>query len=154
MTRPDRIIVFQLNEQRYALPLATVERVVRMVEITPLPGLPAFIHGVINAQGKIIPVLDLRRRLGLPGRPISLEDQMIIIGLAERSFALIADSTGEVREYDEQTFTESVDILPDLPFLAGIVKLSDGMILLQNPDLLLSASEIRAIDKLVEEAPS
>jgi len=150
MTRPDQIVIFSLDEQRYGIPLGVVERVVRTVEITPLAGGPGFIHGVINVQGKILPVLDLRRRFGLPERPVELSDQLIIIRSAARSFALMTDTACEVRECTERMQTAAAEILPDLPFLAGVIKLPDGLILLQDPEILLSPGEAKTFDEFME----
>jgi len=150
MTRTDQIVIFTLNEQRYGIPLGVVERVVRMVEITSVPTSPEFIHGVINVQGKILPVLDLRRRFGLPERSIELSDQLIIINCAAHSFAVMTDTACEVREYSEQMQTETSEIIPDLPYLSGVIKLPDGLILLQNPEKLLSPGETGSIDNLVD----
>lgn len=149
MIKPDQIVIFSLDEQRYGIPLGVVERVVRMVEITPLPAAPDFIHGVINVQGRILPVLDLRRRFGLPERPVELSDQLIIIRCTTRSFALMTDTACEVREFMEQMQTGASEILPDLQFLAGVAKLPDGLILLQDPEMLLSSGETKAIDELL-----
>lgn len=146
MTGPDQIVVFTLDGQRYGIPLDVVERVVRMVEITRLPATPEFIHGVINVQGKILPVLDLRRRFGLPERCVELSDQLIILCCATQSFALMTDTACEVRECTPQMLTEASKIFPDLPFLAGVAKLPDGLILLQSPETLLSPGEIAAIE--------
>lgn len=120
-----------------------------MVEITPLPTGPDFIHGVINVQGNILPVLDLRCRFGLPERPVRLSDQLIILRCATRGFALAVDTVCDVRDCTEQMQTEGVDIIPDLPFLAAVVKLPDGLILLQDPELLLSPDESIAIAELI-----
>jgi len=149
MTGSDQIVIFTLDEQRYGIPLGAVERVVRIVEITPLPGSHGFIHGVINVQGEILPVLNLRRRFGLPERPVELSDQLIIIRCATHSFVLITDTACEVRECTERMRTEVAEILPDLPFLAGIARLPDGLILLQNPEMLFSRCESEAIDELI-----
>lgn len=149
MTRPDQIVIFTLDGQRFGIPLGVVEQVVRMVEITHLPAAPEFIQGVINVQGKILPVLDLRRRFGLPERPVELSDQLIIIRCAAHSFALMTDTACEVREFMEQMQTEAAEILPDLPFLAGVIKLPDGLILLQDPEMLLSPGETGAFDELM-----
>lgn len=151
MTRLDQIVIFTLDEQRYGIPLGVVERVVRMVEITPLPAGPDFISGVINVQGEIMPVLDLRRRFGLPGRPVELCDQLIIARCAKRSFALMTDTACEVRECTEQMLTASSEILPELPYLAGVAKLPDGLILLSDPEALLSPHEAEAIDAIMEK---
>lgn len=150
MTRPSQIVVFTLDEQRYGIPLEVVERVVRMVEITPLPAAPEFIHGVINVQGKILPVLDLRRRFALPERMIELGDQLIIVQNSTCSFALMTDTACEVRECTEQMETEASEIIPGLQFLSGVVKLSDGLILLQDPEMLFSPGKAEAIENIPE----
>lgn len=154
MIRSERVVVFTLAEQRYGIPLVAVERVVRIVEITPLPASPEFIRGVINVQGEIMPVLDLRRRFGLPERPTRLSDQLLIIRSANRSFALVSESPCEVRECTKQMLTAAAEILPDFPFLTGVAKLPDGLILLSEPEVLLSPGESTALDELLgREAP-
>lgn len=154
MTRPDQIIIFTLDEQRYGIPLDLVERVVRMVEITQLPTSPGFIHGVINVQGEILPVLDLRQRLGLPQRQVELSDQLIIIRSATRSFALMTDTACQVRECTQRMLARTAEILPDLPFLSGVVKFPDGLILLQDPEVLFSPCETKAFDELMVQEQS
>lgn len=149
MARSKRVVVFTLEEQRYGIPLAAVERVVRMVEITPLPAAPEFIRGVINVQGVIMPVLDLRRRFGLPARPVEISDQLIIIRCPQRSFALMTESACEVRECPPQMLTTAEKIFPHLPFLSGVGKLPDGLILLSDPEVLLSPGETATIDELL-----
>jgi purine-binding chemotaxis protein CheW len=63
-----QLVVFRLDERRYALPLAAVERVVRSVTVTPLPGAPAIVLGGINVHGRVLPVLNVRRRFRMPDR--------------------------------------------------------------------------------------
>lgn len=149
MSRADQIVIFTLNEQRYGIPLGVVERVVRMVEITRLPSGPEFIQGVINVQGEIMPVLNLRRRFNLVERPVELSDQLIIIRCAARSFALMTDRACEVRHCTEQLQTEAGKIIPDLPYLSAVARLPDGLILLQDPEALLSCAEAESIDELI-----
>ena len=149
MSGADRIVIFTLNEQRYGIPLGVVERVVRMVEITTLPSGPDFIQGVINVQGEIIPVLNLRRRFKLTERPVELDDQLIIIRCATRSFALMTDRACEVRHCAEQLQTEAGKIIPDLPYLSAGARLPDGLILLQDPEALLSSAEAISINELI-----
>lgn len=150
MIKQNMILVFTLDGQRYGLPLDEVERVVRMVEITQLPGAPASVRGVVNFQGEIIPVLGLRQRFGLPERPVELDDQLIIIAAAGRKRALIADTVCEVRECPEESFTEAAVILPSLPLLTGIAKSSAGLILLHDSGSLLSPCEVQTLDSTLE----
>jgi len=149
MIRPERIVLFTLDDQRYGVALADVERVVRVVAITPLPGGPPFILGVINVQGRVMPVLDLRQRFGLPERPLELSDHLLITRQNGRDLALLVDSAGEVRDCPAPLLTEAVELLPDLPFLAGVVKLPDGLILLQDLEALLTPNEAQAIQELI-----
>jgi len=70
-----QLVVFDLEGQRYALPLGAVDRVLPMVAVSPLPKAPAIALGVINLHGQALPVLDIRRRFGLPTREYGLADR-------------------------------------------------------------------------------
>ena len=96
MTALAQLVVFGLNAQRYALPLATVECFVPAVEVTPLPAAPALVLGVINLEGRVLPVLNLRRRCGLPEREIRPTDQMLIANTREHTVVLVVDEALEV----------------------------------------------------------
>ena len=78
MEKLNQLVVFFLNEQKYALYLPAVERVVSAIEVTPLPQAPDNVLGIINVMGKVIPVVNIRKRFGLPEREIDLSDQFII----------------------------------------------------------------------------
>jgi purine-binding chemotaxis protein CheW len=91
-----QLVVFLLEGQRYALRLAAVERVVRAVEITPLPQAPEIVLGMINVEGRIVPVVNMRNRFGRPERAIELSDQFIIARTSRRAVALVVDSVNEV----------------------------------------------------------
>lgn len=149
MDKIQKIIVFTLDGQRCGIALAAVERVVRMVEITPLPGVPAFVSGVINVQGEIVPVVDLRLRFGLPTRPVELDDQLIITRCAGRSMALTVDTAQGVCDCRQEAVTEAGDILPDLPFLSGIAKLPDGLLLIHDLEQFLPLHEAQTLDEAV-----
>ena len=77
MEQSNQYVVFTLDEQRYALHLAAVERIIPVVEITPLPKAPDLVLGIINVGGQIIPVIDTRKRFRLPERELNLSDVLI-----------------------------------------------------------------------------
>ena len=85
-----RLVPFLLDDHRYALHLGVVERVIPAVEITPLPKAPEIVLGLINIRGKIIPTLNIRRRLQLPERETELTDHFIIANTPKRTVALPA----------------------------------------------------------------
>ncbi len=92
MEMQDRLVVFTLGEQRYRLPLSSVKRVARIVEITPLPSAPEVVHGVINVQGRLIRVVNLRRRFCLPERDLAPIDQILVAHPKRRTVAVAADA--------------------------------------------------------------
>ena len=152
-TDQKEIAVFALDESRYALPVATVERVVRAVEITPLPEAPEIVLGVINAQGRIVPVVDVRRRFGLPIRELKLEDHFIIARTPRRWVALIVDSVMGVAAVDSHQLIDTRQSLAFAPLVKGVVKLADGLALIHDLDQFLSLDEERALDAALSIEP-
>jgi len=146
------LLVFRLEEQRYALPLLAVERVVRAAEITPLPQAPAVIHGAIDIEGRILPVLDVRRRLGLPPREIQPSDQFLLARMAQRTVVLAIDEAQGLVECPPGGVVAPMTLAPGLEHIRGIVRLDDGLLLIQDLEKFLSLDEALALDRAMNEA--
>lgn len=146
MSALSRLVVFRLDAQRYALSLAVVERSVRAVEVTGLPNAPAIVLGVINVEGCVLPVLNLRRRFGLPEREISLSDQFLIARTTRRTVVLVVDETQGVIEHPKAEIIGPAQIVPGLGQIQGVVKLPDGLVLIHDLELFLSLEEVNALD--------
>jgi purine-binding chemotaxis protein CheW len=145
LSRPvTSLLAFYLDGQCYALPLAAVERIVRMVSVTPLPAAPEIVTGVINVHGRIIPVVDIRKRFRLPRRDAIAVDQLVIARTSRRPVAFAADTTGLV-ECDDRDLVAAQAIVPGTQYIDGVAKLKDGMILVHDLGTLLSLEEDRAI---------
>jgi purine-binding chemotaxis protein CheW len=148
------LLVFQLDAQRYALHLAAVQRVLPMMAIEPLPGAPDVVSGVIDVAGGVLPVLDARRRFGLPLRGPRLSDVLILVrtgirgGTATgvRSFALAADGVIGLVELGDGTVTPAALISPGVPHVAGVITLDDGLVLIHDVDTFLAAAEAALLD--------
>jgi purine-binding chemotaxis protein CheW len=147
----NRIVVFALDEPRYALPLSAVKRVVRSVEITPLPNAPAIIQGAINVQGTIIPVVNIRERLQLPAREIHCGDHFIIARTQRRNVALVADYVADIRELADRDMVSAKQALPFVEHLHGVAKTEDNLILIYDLDSFLSLEDERALDNALSE---
>jgi purine-binding chemotaxis protein CheW len=93
------LVVFLLAEQRYALPLRMVERVLPMVAVSPLPQAPPMTLGVINLHGTVIPVVDLRRRFGFPQHEYGLAAHLLLARTTRRTLALPVDEVLDVRKW-------------------------------------------------------
>lgn len=150
MKSSDFLTVFTLDNQRYALPLSASERVVRMVAITPLPNAPDIILGVVNFHGRVVPVINMRRRFGLPEREISLQDQLVIAHTARRPVALVADAVLDVIACAAQSLIAAEDILAKVDYVDGVVKLADGLILIHDLDKFLSLEEEETLDQVLK----
>jgi len=143
------LVVFTLDTQRYAVSLSAVQRVVRMVEITPLPHTPDVVLGVINAQGRVIPVVDIRRRFRLPIRQPCASDQLLLARTAKRTVGLVVDAVSEVVVPSGQEVIGGEAILAHLPYVSGVVKHPDGLILIHDLDACLSLEEEQALPEAI-----
>lgn len=141
MNTSNSLVIFTLDEHSYALHLPAVERALRMVEISPLPKAPEIVLGVINVQGRIVPVFNVRKRFRLPERETSLSDQLIVAQTSRRTVAIVADVVSGVVAYPEHQVITADTVLPGLEYLEGVAKLDDGMILIHDLDKFLSLEE-------------
>ena len=137
-------MAFDLETRRFALSLSAVERIVPMAEITPLPGAPEIVAGVINIRGRILPIFNVRRRFGLPEREVWLSDHLIIAATSRRTVALWVDQALGVLERSGESSAEG--ILVGMDYVEGVVKLEDGLILIHNLETFLSLDEGAALD--------
>lgn len=145
------LVIFALDDQRYALYLSAVERVIPALEITTLPQAPDIIKGVINLQGRVIPVADIRKRFGLEPRELMHTDQFIIARTLDRPVAIIADKVHEVIEYSVSSQVQADAIVPGLGYVEGVVKLNDGMALIHDLDKFLSLEERHKLDQALDQ---
>lgn len=150
MNKSTQYVVFALEDLRYGLHLMTVLRVVRMAEIIPLPKAPEIVMGVLNLSGQIIPVVDIRKRFRLPERELGLSDQLIVARTSKRTVALVVDRTIGVLEMPHEKIIASEKIIPTMDYVAGVVKLADGLLLIHDLDTFLSLEEEISLDASVE----
>jgi purine-binding chemotaxis protein CheW len=140
-----QLVVFTLDEQRYALRLSSVERVVRAAEITPLPKAPRIVLGIINVQGSIVPVVSVRLRFRRPAREIGINDQFIIARTLLRTVVLVVDTVSDVVPCPDAQVVAAQKILPGLEHVDGVLKIPDGLIFVHDLDRFLSLDEEQAL---------
>ena len=145
-----QMVGFGLDGHNYAVNLAAVERIVHVVEVAPLPQAPEIVLGVINFSGRVIPVVDMRRRFRLPPKEVGLYDHLIIARTSKREIAFIADGVTGVLEYREAEVTAADRIVPGLEYLEGILKLSDGLVFIHDLEQFLSLDEERSLDETMQ----
>lgn len=145
-----QLVVFHLEGQLYALPLDAVERVLPMVAVSPLPHAPSLVLGVINLHGKVIPVLDLRRRLNFPACEYGLAAHLLLTRTTRRTLALPVNAVLGVREAPATTVTAAPAVFPGLSHVAGIVTLADGLLFIYDLDTCLALDEEQQLTVALE----
>lgn len=142
-----RVITFALERQRFALHLAAVERVLPMVHVTPLPAAPPIVIGVINVQGTVIPVVSVRARFGLPGRPLSVVDHLVLARTSRRRLALAVDEVDGVLELRSEAVVPCAQAAPGVQYVEGLAKVDGDLILIHDLESFLSLDEESVLDR-------
>jgi len=140
MERNTHLLVMSLDAQRFALPLSSVERVLRAVELTPLPESGPGVRGVVNVQGRVMTAVSLRQRCRLPERELQPSDQFVIVHTPRGPSALVVDRA-EVMEYRGTDIVPAIEVLPGSDFVVGVLKREDGLILVCDVGALIALPE-------------
>ncbi len=145
MVDSSQLVIFVLDGQRYALPLHVVERVVRAVEVTSLPEAPPIILGIINLQGQVVPVVDLRARFHLEPRDIDVDDHFVVAESSTGRVALPVDEAeGLVRDLGHEQVA-AADIVPELNYVDEVFLFGAEMVFVLDIDTVLTADEELAL---------
>ncbi len=143
-----QLVTFKLGNEEFAVDILKVQEINKMINITRIPNAPAFVEGVINLRGKIIPIVDLRRRLGFEGRSFDKSTRIIVVELDSMVLGFIVDSVSEVLRISENTVepppplmsgTESEDI-------EGVGKLENRLLILVELKKIFTSHDRREIE--------
>lgn len=137
------LLIFTLDEQQYALRLDAVQRIVRAAAITPLPKAPEIVLGILDIQGEVIPVIDVRKRFRQPERDIRPADQFVIARARSLTVALVVDAAQCVVEEQGLGLIATDDIVSGMEYVAGVTRTEDGLVLIHDLDKFLSLGEER-----------
>lgn len=135
------LVVFLLDGLRYGVPLELTRRATPMLAVSHLPDAPDIAIGVINLHGQVIPVLDIRRRFGLPPRAYGPEAHLLVVQTPQRTVAFPVDEVVGVEQYSFDQLTPSNHILPGLSQVAGVLTLEDDLLFVHDVDAFLSLDE-------------
>ena len=155
--RSGKYLTFQIGEEVYGLEILKVVEIIGLMPITEVPRTPDFVRGVINLRGRIIPVVDLRLKFGLPEIEYTDRTCIIIVQIARDDQAvktgIIVDHVSEVVFIKGDQFEETPSFGPsvDTEFLLGIGKINDQVVLLLAIDKVLSSEEIGIVDQVSRE---
>lgn len=146
ITNTSQILIFTLDDLAFALPLTIVKKVIHAIEIRHLPNSPDIISGIINLRGKIIPVADIRKRLGLNPHEISPDDNLIIAETGRREVAVLVDTVTGISDLSPYQITDTSEILPFTDHIKGVAKTDNGIVLIYDLNGFLSIDEERELE--------
>lgn len=142
-----KYLSFFLENEEYGLQILKVIEIIGIMKITKIPHAPAFIRGIINLRGKVIPVIDMRLKFGLPPQAKTEETVIIVVQVLGIEMGIIVDQVSEVLDIAGEHITSSpsfgVDINTD--FILGICKADDSVKLLLDIDHVLSTQDVIAL---------
>lgn len=133
-----QFLSFRLGDQAYAVAIEQVREISSMQSLTPVPDVPAFVRGVINLRGTIVPILELRQRLGLPPFEYDARSCIVVVDLDGAPVGLLVDAVQEVSSIgaDQIERPPRFDTNPTARFLEGIGKIGEDIRFILNIDAI------------------
>lgn len=121
----NQIVIFELGSEHFGADIAKVESIIKIQPITQLPHAPSFVEGVTNLRGKVLPVIDLRKRFGLPAQEADKNSRIIVVSVDQTEVGMIVDEVSEVLTVPEGSVEAAPTIATtvDSSFIKGIAKL-------------------------------
>ncbi len=152
MDKDLQIVGFRIGEETYGVRISAVREIVRVPAITAVPNAPDYIEGVINLRGKIIPVMDLRKRFGIKNVEPNKKNRILVVELENKVLGLIVNSASEVLkippsdiEMPNTMFQEG-----EVSYVTGVGKLNGRLVILLDIGKLLQRGELRRLEQAVE----
>lgn len=151
-----RYLTFRLGETTYGIGILKVQEIIGLMHVTPVPGTPPYVRGVINLRGRVIPVVDLRARFDMAVTPDTARTCIVITQVvASRgpaTMGVIVEDVAEVVDLPEDRIEEmpefGIDVRTD--FLIGVGRLAETVVLLLDIDAALSREDIQLVEDLVD----
>ncbi len=143
-------LAFRIGDRQLAFPLDKVERVIRMVALVPVPEAPDWISGLINLQGKVMPVITLRKRLGLPLKTAELDHRILIMHTRNRRLGVIAEDVEEVMAVSRRHLAKPEGALKKSPLLNAVVRKNNVVYLVLEVDQIDTGALIEFEEHLVD----
>lgn len=136
-------VVFMLNRAYYGVPILQVQEIVKMTEITELPNTPDFVQGIVNLRGKIIPIIDMRKRFGLPEETMDENWKILILKEEDVLFGVMVDQISEVEKVPATLIEKPPKIVAGVngKFINGIAKTQNRLLILLDIAKILSDEE-------------
>ena len=138
-----QLVIFDLAEETYGVDIGSVREIIRMQEITKVPRTPEFVEGVINLRGKVIPVIDLRKRFGFRKTEATKDTRIVVVDIGGTDIGVVVDAVTEVLRLSADAVEPPTGVITtaDSDYLLGIAKLETRLIILLDLQQALANME-------------
>jgi len=156
MEKELQVVGFRIGRETFGLPISIVREIVRVPEITSVPNAPDYIEGVINLRGRIIPVVDLRKRFGDKSFERDKKNRIVVVELQSRAIGLIVNSASEVLRIRPSEIDEPHNVFKEgeLNYITGIGKLNGRLVILLDLNKILERGELNHLEEVADSVSS
>lgn len=145
-----QLVSFDVGGEEFGLEILRVQEIIRIQQLTRVPNSPTFVHGVINLRGKVIPVIALRRCLGLEDRPHDKQTRIVVVEVNGNVLGFIVDSVSEVLRIPVETIEPPPRLgKVEREYVSGVGKLDDRLLILLDLDRLMSDADKAVVQAAV-----
>lgn len=154
MAKNLQLVVFNIGKELYGVGIESVHEIVKVPDITEVPDAPAFLQGVINLRGKIVPVVDLRKRLRLVGKEKTKSSRVLITENDGRLVGLLVDAVSEVLKIQPDAVEAPPEMISSIgvEYITGVAKVGEQLIILLELTKVLSVEDMKKVGATVEKA--
>jgi purine-binding chemotaxis protein CheW len=140
----EHVVIFRLADEYYAVDIQAVQEIVRMQTITSIPGSESWVEGITNLRGRVVPVIDLRRRCGVTANEPASETRIVVVSSSNGMVGLIVDAVSEVMRIpaDQVELPSTIVAAAENTYLRGIAKLEDRLVSLMDLDGVLPSEGV------------
>ncbi len=148
-----QLVSFNLGKEEFAVDILKIQEINRMVEITQVPKSPDFVEGVINLRGKVIPIIDLRKKFSLDVAESTRQTRIVVVDIDNKVVGLIVDAVSEVLRLPSSTVEPPPPIVAgiDSEYINGVGKLEDRLLILLDLNKILSKDEKRTLEEISQQ---
>jgi len=142
-----QLVSFKIGPEEFGVDITKVQEINRMVEITKVPQAPRFVEGVINLRGKVIPIIDLRMRLGVNAQANDKNTRIVVVDIADRVMGMIVDSVSEVLRIPTSTIEPPPHIATgaNAEYIQGVAKLDNRLLIFLDLSKVIDTEEMIAL---------
>jgi purine-binding chemotaxis protein CheW len=142
-----QLVSFNIGSEEFGVDILKVQEINRMVEITKVPQAPHYVEGVINLRGKVIPIVDLRKRFNLEVREYDKNTRIVVVDIGGNIMGMVVDSVSEVLRLPASTIEPPPDIVTGVnsEYIKGVAKLEDRLLIFLDLSKVIDVEEVSRI---------